>query len=1471
MKKSSPVQLPPNWDFAFDQNGRIYYIDHVNKRTTYDAPQFVVPQSKTCPKAGACPTASTFATKEQCMSQCTHHAKSSHVSSIPMSSLSVRGNSNQVKFTINGQPHTLTQPDPYTTLNEYIRSVGLTGTKKSCGEGGCGVCTVVVRKKDASTGQTVTASINSCLKPVCTLNGYDVLTTEGLGDKRKGHHDIQKKMAEYNASQCGHCTPGWVMNMYSLLENNQTPTKQQVEDYFDGNLCRCTGYRSILNALESFASDHERPQLTPERMAFSQGVKDIEEITPCGGNKYVHTSHMRCDAMTVSHAVNTSGGGTDYIEATSLQQVMGLLKQYNATKRDYRLVVGNTSTGIFKNERPSVMLDISRLPELAQISERTDSFVFGSTVTITKVLETLEKFGESNAPSHQKEGMKHVTAHLRLIAGSQVRNAGSWAGNMMLAHSRKFPSDLFCVMMGLNAKVTVVTGESEQTIDLPTFMSKDMTGCLLKQLAVPKLNENEQFRSYKQALRHENSHALVNAAFRVKVENSVVSSVSIAYGGVLERTSRASATENYLIGKNMTDPSVVSGAVEVLKREMVPIPTDNHVEQYRASLVLAFFYKFALSLQPSLPSSLNSAVDPFVRPVSTGASTFQPHPDNYPIGEPQTKFDAVLQASGEAKYTDDYPVPANTLYAAIVVSTCASGRLDTVDPSPALAHPGVVRFFSAKDIPAERNYCGPSELKDEEVFATGEILYVGQPIGVVIADSQRHADEAALLVSVTYKDVKTPIMSLDDAIQKNSFQNSGQPPVKFGDVDGALATAAKTFTGSVSCGAQIHFHLEPHAVVCTPDEDGRMKLFGSLQWAKATQKIVATVLDKPLKDVEVSVRRLGGSYGSKISRQIQSFCAVAFASDQLNLPVKMYMNFNTTLETSGRRHPFRADYKVGVDNNNRITALKLQLYADGGSKIGDGSGILWLAQNCVDNCYFIPNVEYAGKIAFTNNPPSTSMRGPGWVPAVYIGEAVMEEIAARLNEDREKFRQKHFYTKGQKTPYNQVLKYWSMDTMWSQILDSSDYSKRQTSIVDYNANNRWTKRGISLSPCKFGLGISKNPQAALIDVMQDATIVISHSGIEMGQGINTKVTQAAAYALKVHVDTIRIVDSGTLTTPNCEATGGSTTSELCVQAVLDGCKTLNQRLQPIMNLMEGPRDWKKLVDKAMSAGIDLQAKGWVYINGDSLGPWSYNSYAVAATEVQLDVLTGNFHVLRTDILYDCGFSLNPTIDIGQVEGAYVQGLGYHTTEKVLYNDRGQLVSNGTWEYKIPSHRDIPIDLRVSLMKDAPNPAGILSSKASGEPPLALGCGVIFALRNAIQAARLDIGVNDFFTLQSPASVDQVQTLCRLDSSQFKPTLKTVGIGAEQISSMAAFHLVSVEHSTIGGQAMLVTALTQPVDKIVRLGEVHVFGTVVSKMPEFGFSLGRHAYSGNDFDDVAVVQDAQTWDLSSYLSTFCCAA
>eukprot|EP01117_Protostelium_nocturnum_P009312 TRINITY_DN3335_c0_g1_i3.p1 TRINITY_DN3335_c0_g1~~TRINITY_DN3335_c0_g1_i3.p1 ORF type:complete len:1378 (-),score=549.37 TRINITY_DN3335_c0_g1_i3:123-4256(-) len=1365
------LNLPSGWEYAFNSEGRIYYIDHNTKTTTYSPPPFLFSPPSS-------PSLSSVSSLE--VSNLKIEEKSNGTSSPSLKA-------NVLSFTLNGKKQSVENPDPNMNLNEYIRTrAGLTGTKKTCGEGGCGVCTVVVQKVDPTSGKLASHSINSCLKPLCSLEGTQILTTEGLGSQKKGFHPIQERIADFNGSQCGHCTPGWVMNMYDLLENNPNPTPKNVEDHFDGNLCRCTGYRPILDAFQSFAKTiTPSSPSTSSCTAFGLELKDIEEWKAPSNSNYTHKSLFSPSSCTndcnnCSHAHSCGekanelvfeSNGKKWIKANTLKQAIDAVRQATTSGQSYRLIVGNTSTGIYKDQKGDVLIDLSDNKELAVSRMEPGLMTFGGAVTISNMIQFLQTYCDlPTVPAYQKDNFLSVIKHLKYIANVQVRNGASWVGNMVLANNYPFPSDLCTVLMAMDSRLNIldIPSNTQKSFDVESFLKLNLYGKIIKGLGIPMFQTGERFISYKQALRHENSHALVNAAFRIRIDDSgVIQYIRIVYGGVLDKAARAIQAENWLKGKNITTFSNFQSALKIIQSELKPVPTVNGMESYRSSLVLSFFYKFWLSMQPSLPPSLQSAAGTLQRPISKGSKTYKDDPKEYPVSKAIPKVDAKLQASGEAKYTDDFPTPKSTLYASLVLSTIANADLGTIDASEALKSEGVVTFFSAKDIDQTKNQCGPADLTDEQVFASNKITYSGQPVGVIIADTQRHADDAAKKVKVTYLNGQTPILTLDEAIAQKKWLGPGGDKVKSGDADGALKTAHKVIKGSVSCGAQMHFHMEPHAVVCEPDEEGQMKVSGSLQYAKATQKIIAHVLGKPLKDVQVSTRRLGGSYGSKITRNIQSFCAVAFASQQLDLPVKMFMDFNTTLETSGRRNPFRADYQVGLDANGKLVAIKMDVYADGGGKMDGGNGVLFLALNCIDNCYYCPNVELTPYFCMTNNPPSTSMRGPGWVPAIFMIESIMEDIAQEVGVDGDLFRSNNFYVKGQTTPYGQNLKYFSMNEMWSQVLASSDYQKRKAAVETFNQANRWVKKGISLVPCKFGLGLAGDPQGALLDVLQDGSIVISHSGVEMGQGINTKVCQTAAMALGVDMKNIRIVDSSTLTVPGAEATGGSTTSELCCDAVKRACDELKKRLEPIQKIMgKDGNDWQKLIQKATSAGIDLQSKGWVNYAASPLGPWTYNSYSVAALEVELDVLTGNYQILRVDILFDCGISLNPAVDFGQIEGAFMQGIGYATSESLIIDKTGRLISNGTWEYKVPSHLDIPCDLRVSLLDNAPNPVGILSSKATGEPPLALGCSVIIALKRAIKAARKQVGNNNRFDLNAPCTVDKIQTACLVDPSQF---------------------------------------------------------------------------------------------------------
>jgi len=1284
-----------------------------------------------------------------------------------------------ITFTINGKSYSVTNPDPSVSLNQFIRNTaGLTGTKRSCAEGGCGACVVMLNYYDATLGQMANVAVNSCLKPLPAVNGMNVVTVEGIGSSKTGLNPIQERIAEGNGTQCGFCTPGMVMNMYSLLQTNPNPTQQEIEKQFDGNLCRCTGYRPILSAMKTFGTDYDGSCNKEKCCSRKSGsLVDIEELKSmpkadkwsCMKNqvKFPPSSQLPKEPSSIQSSVN----GLTWVSVTSLQQLYALLDA-NASNYNIKLVVGNTSSGVYKDSGYNYFIDISAVPELKAVSMTNTGPVIGAAVTISDLIVLLQNWAsDPQYQSYQTAPFTALANHMLKIANYPVRNAASWAGNLRMAHDEDangqggFPSDMLTILMGSGASIVIGNSLGTKTVSLTEFRTVDMTRSVILSVFIPFGVQGSTLWTYKVSLRHVNSHAIINCALNIQVNSSnvVIGTPILTYGGVKSYAIRMTNTENYLIGKNITSQSTLSGALNVLQAEAVPDPVTGQVK-YRSSLVTSLFYKFFLAIQPALPSSLQLASSAFDRPVSQGYQSYETSPSEYPVSEPVPKLTGKIQATGETKYTDDFPNLSKTLYAALVISTVAVGTVQSINTTTALAAPGVVAFYSASDISPQQNQI-TIQVPDEQVFATN-IEYYGQTIGIIIADTQDHANAAAKLVEVTYSNVGTPILTIEDAIAKNSyFPDYGYfiGPVVSGNIVDGFNKSTYTLDGSVSVGAQYHFHMETQAVYCIPDEDNRITIYGGLQWASQVQKCVANTLNKKLSDIEVKTRQSGGSYGAKISRNIPPFCAVAFASDQLGLPVKMVMDLNTNMENVGKRNPFLCNYKVGFDANGKLQAVKVELYVDGGAAYDANNGTAIAALFCVDNCYYSPTAYYDSKICKTNTPPNTSMRGPGWVPAVFFMEHMMEQIAKFLNKNPDDIKQLNFYNTGQMTPYRQKLLDFNVPTIWDQLKKSCDYDNRLNQVQQFNANNRWNKKGISLVPVKFGVYWSAIQMGALINVYTDGTVSVSHSGTEIGQGINTKVAQTTAMMLGIDLSQISILDSGTLTVPNAQATGGSVTSELCSQAVMSACQTINQRLAPYRT---SGATWQQAVSAAISAGVDLQAKGWVNPGNSDLGPQQYSSYGATCLESQIDVLTGEIQILRTDILFDCGVSMNPAIDIGQVEGAFVQGLGYYLTETIDYDKDGVLTTNGTWEYKPPSAYDIPIDFRVALLKNSSNPFGVLNSKAVGEPPLCMSCSVVFAAQHAIYAARSDIGNTNSFTLDAPATVEQIQQNCLVDISQF---------------------------------------------------------------------------------------------------------
>jgi len=1276
-------------------------------------------------------------------------------------------------ITINGVKYTETTIDPEMSLVEYIRSVAqLYGTKKSCGEGGCGACTVTLSYYDETINDTVDVSVNSCLRPAIACNGMEITTVEGLGSRETGYDDIQQRLADFNGTQCGFCSPGWVMNMHSLLQRNASPTQEEVEKYFDGNLCRCTGYRPILSAFKTFATSVSDSPDVKAAPVGCKGVPDIEELMKKNFPPYEPKKEDAEKKGKLMNRVKPSTvvyDGITWETPQSLTELYSLLDKYDPTTT--KIVFANTSSGVYKDLNPTVYIDIQYISDLKKYTIESSGVRFGAAVVITDVIDILTGL-QSTLSSTQGAFLGPLLHHLYRVASSQIRNAGSIGGNLMMAHNFYFTSDIYVAMMGLGA--TVKVGSSSGTtsgISMTDLYSTNMSRKALLEIYIPFSVQNQTYNCYKEALRHVFAHSLINSSCSIIVDPSthIVSSTPIlAFGGLQQKIMRMTKTESYLVGKNITSSSTLSGALSTLSGEAIPDSSFGR-DAFRKNLVLAFFYKFYLSLVPNLSSQLVSATQVYDRGVSGGVQSYQTNPAEYPVSKAMPKRGAVEQTSGEAEYTEDISVPNGTLYAAFVVTEQANATISSVDASAALAMTGVVSYISAADVPGTND--GGN---DVPLFATTQALYAGQPVGMIVADTQRHADEAAKYVTVQYKNIKTPILTIDEAISHKSFfpvpETLYDSPIEQGDISVGFAESDHIVEATTYVDGQYHFHLEGQTVLVVPQDDGSYQVYSATQATKTVQAVVAGALGTNYSNVEVTVKRCGGGYGGKLTNSAFVAGAVAVASHKLGAPVRAVVDLSTCMQMLGKRHPIKLQYKAGFMKDGTLKSLYMQTWIDCGCSTTDSNFEAYALLKNLDNAYNWPNFKVEARLMKTNLPTNTSCRGPGWVPAVFFSEHVLEHIATYLNNPAlpaYTIKKNNFYKAGQVTPDGCTLTYWNLDSIYDQLLTQCDFNNRWQQVQTYNSSNYWTKKGLGVVPLKWGVYWMTNHHNALIAIYGDGTVSVSHSGVEIGQGIDTKVAQTVAYELGIDMSLIKIEKTSSLTSPNTTPTGGSTTSGLCSQAAIYCCNELNRRLAPV-KVLRPKADWAEIISTAAGLGIDLQAAASTHPGtGAQGGAVQYNCYAAAVTQVHIDVLTGRVDIERSDLLYDCGTSMNPTVDIGQIEGGFVYGLGYYLSEQLFYDSStGTCTTDGTWEYKPPSAMDIPIDLRVSLLKNSSNPNGVLSSKAVGEPPLGVSCSVMFALQQAISSARAQFGTTGYFDFNTPASVDQIQTTCKWTYNNF---------------------------------------------------------------------------------------------------------
>lgn len=755
------------------------------------------------------------------------------------------------------------------------------------------------------------------------------------------------------------------------------------------------------------------------------------------------------------------------------------------------------------------------------------------------------------------------------------------------------------------------------------------------------------------------------------------------------------------------------------------------------------------------------------------------------VAKPLPHDAALLHVTGAARYVDDIPVPAHALHLSFGLSEAAAGTLDSMDLSQVRAAAGVVAVLTAADLPYD-NDVSPSN-HDEPLLATDRVHYAGQPLFIVVATSHLAARQAARMGSIEITET-TPILTIADAMAENSRFEDGPRVYGRGDVESALADAPHQIIGQLHVGGQEHFYLEGQAALALPQEDGDMVVMSSTQHPTEIQHKVAEALGKPMHAVRVETRRMGGGFGGKESQGNALAVACAVVAQATGRPCRMRYDRDDDMRITGKRHDMRIDYAVGFDAEGAVQGIDFTHYVRCGWAQDLSLPVADRAMLHADNAYFLPAVRITSHRLKTNTQSATAFRGFGGPQGMLGIERVMDHIAAHLGRDPLAVRRRNFYAAlsqdasqpkaPQTTPYGQDVEDFILPDMTDALVASSDYEKRRAAVTTWNAQNPILKKGIALTPVKFGISFTLthlNQAGALVHVYQDGSIHLNHGGTEMGQGLFQKVAQVAAARFGVDVSQVRITATDTGKVPNTSATAASSGSDLNGMAVQVACDTIRNRMAEMLAEMHQSAasdvtfsggqvtvagesySFADVAQMAYFARISLSATGfyktpkvkWDRIKGKGR-PFFYFAYGAAVTEVVIDSLTGENRILRADLLHDVGASLNPGLDIGQIEGGYVQGAGWLTTEELMWDDKGHLRTHAPSTYKIPACSDRPDVFNVALWEGENREDTVYRSKAVGEPPLMLGISVYAALCDAVQACG-----TTYADLQTPATAEAI--------------------------------------------------------------------------------------------------------------------
>jgi xanthine dehydrogenase small subunit len=1254
------------------------------------------------------------------------------------------------EFTLNGKPVRVEAVSPNTPLLDFLRGRGLTGAKEGCAEGDCGACSVAIIERDAN-GKPTYRAVNSCLMPVCLLAGREVVSVEGVGCSTK-MHPVQRTMAEGYGSQCGYCTPGFICSMFEGFYRDDLKTGDDLDEQLAGNLCRCTGYRPIRDAaIEAFA----------------------ERATKNGGD--IFAERLKKTDAQIS-AAEYEFAGEKFFRPNSLAELLRLRKENPAA----RLIAGATELGLDISKRFKkfpTFISTEAAVQLKEIKSTENEWLVGAAVTLTEIKDRLG------------EEFPALDDMLRVFGSRQIRNRATMGGNLVTASPI---GDSAPVLLALDAKIILASENGERVLSVADFFITYRKTALqpeeiLKTILIPREisspNLTRKSAWFKVSKRREMDIGTVAACFAVDLdEQKIVRHARLAFGGVAAMPSRAKKTEAALLGKIWSEETIAS-VLPILRTEFSPISDVRGSADFRSGLITSFLEKFYFEFSegrvPRVPDSDTGSLG-LAELVAPNKKNHSPPHES-----------AHKHVTGEAIYVDDQT--SGMLETWPVCSPHARAKILKRDASAARLMPGIKAVLLAEDIPG-LNDVGMKH--DEPLLATGDVFFHSQLVALVVGDSQEACRAAAEKVVVEYEPL-APILTLRDAIAKGSFHNESNF-IRRGELEKCFPDAPLTLAGEFELGGQEHFYLETNAAWAERGEDGAVFVASSTQHPSEVQAVIAHVLHLPANKVVVQCPRMGGGFGGKETQAATPAALAALAAHHTGKKVRVRFNRDQDMVLTGHRHPFYAKFKIGFDEDGLLRAAQIHLTSNGGWSQDLSQAVTDRALFHLDNCYFIPNVEFRGQVAKTNLSSNTAFRGFGGPQGMLVIEEILDRIARRLGLPPEIVRERNLYRgsgETNTTHYGQEIEDNRIQTIWHELKKTSALEKRRAEIKIWNKENPHCKRGVAITPVKFGISFTVthlNQAGAFVLIYQDGTVQLNHGGTEMGQGLHTNVAMIAAQTLGVKLENVLMMPTSTDKVPNTPATAASAGTDLNGAAMKNACESLRARLAPIaMALLQAttkktgepdlsrsslPDDeatanrkdiahkkgeenlifadgfvfdsknpgekisFTDVVRKAYMERVSLSTTGfyatpgihWDRVAGRGK-PFHYFANGAAVTEVEVDGFTGMHHVLRADILHDVGDSVNEGVNRGQIEGGFVQGIGWLTAEELLWNDQGVLLTHSPDTYKIPSVGDTPQIFNVTLLKNAAQKNVVHGSKAVGEPPLMLAISVREAIRDAVAA------------------------------------------------------------------------------------------------------------------------------------------